>query len=135
MDKIDYLLLDLRSEENYSKGHIDRAQQLQLDSNLKDSIFMPDNREVLVFYDEGVISSEKLDWIEKTLFPALRGFYGNEFFDQKIRKLVLDGGYFGFRNEFPFLCTDSAHYEQDLIYPSLIEPDLFISSQVLQNLF
>ena len=136
----DHRIYDVREETQYHAGHICRAHHMDARSMLSIDAIASIDRQINDEYGrtehpERVIIYTELDWDVPDSLVA----YLNSSSNPSHRALkfihILTGGYEQFQRVFPFLCSDSPHYQvcSEMTWPSFIIPSLFLGSSICRN--
>jgi len=126
----DYIILDTRTEEEYSKSHLGPAANLCNVPEAWETIanFCPEKRDKIILYSGSDTASKHilrqvvaiLKENEHKLKKALRSHNCPQ-----ICRLEVD--YPQLSKQFPFLCTPQ--YSGDIVYPTMVTENLFISAK------
>eukprot|EP00118_Oscarella_pearsei_P023180 m.273994 g.273994 ORF g.273994 m.273994 type:complete len:272 (+) comp40581_c0_seq22:789-1604(+) len=113
----DYLVVDLRSVEEYDKSHLDRAESWSGETEKHEQ------QDVVIFYDKDGTVCKKPSDLDKKQFER--------FGEMPLTRCVwlLEGGYDRFHEEYMFMCSDCPDCDTRLCYPQRITEHIFLGSR------
>ncbi|CAF1220872.1 unnamed protein product [Adineta ricciae] len=134
----DHRIYDIRSGENYIRSHICRAHNMHpYSTNSIKSI----EQEIESEYGKSEHPSTVLIYKSQQTDPAELNVLINllEYLKSNSRSLkeilILNDGFENFQFHYPYLCSDSVHYNECLllVWPSCINSNLYLGSSMCRN--
>lgn len=132
----DYLLIDTRCFEDYSMSRIAHSMNIsdivgdEFWNTIKDCF--PEKRDKIIFYSDSSVQAKTFLHKVVTIFRL---------HEEKVKKIlrcnlfptiyILAEDFFSFKNKYPYLCTPE--YRDDIVYPSMITENLFLSGKQCAN--
>ncbi|CAF3578151.1 unnamed protein product [Rotaria sp. Silwood1] len=145
----DHRIYDLRSKEDYIRGHICRAHNMHplpiitadviadIDAEIDNDYGRAEQpSEVIIYtgdkahYDDHQLQLKILNSLLCYLFSS------NNPSKKSLKQIhILTDGYENFHSIFPFLCSDNIYYTEcsQLVWPSYIMPNLYLGSAMCRN--
>lgn len=119
-----YQLVDCRSPHHYAAGHIDLALNHSDASSLIVDIFQY-YPEYIILYTSAEESDEEKRFMAQVISHIADRLHSDS---RSIIVYTIQGGYEGYQETYPALCSDHPRYASGRLFPSQITPRLFLSN-------